>query len=122
MAKRRSQNPLSRNQSSRPPQQAMPPGRLLADIHGLIEQARMQVARTINSAMAALYWQIGKRIHEDVLHEKRAEYGEQIVATLSKQLEAEYGRGFSQSSLSRMVKFAECFPKERDFRIADRNN
>jgi hypothetical protein len=49
--------------------------RLLSDVRGLIEQARQQVARTVNSAMAALYWQIGKRIREDVLHEQRAEYG-----------------------------------------------
>ena len=89
------------------------PDRLLGDIRNLIEQARQQVARTVNSAMVALYWQIGKRIREDVLHEQRAEYGEEIVSTLSKQLEAEYGRGFSRSSLTRMVKLAEYFPEER---------
>ena len=54
------------------------------------------MARTVNSAMVALYWQIGKRIREDVLHEQRAEYGEQIVATLSGQLTVEYGRGFTR--------------------------
>jgi hypothetical protein len=47
MAKKRSQNPLSRNQSSRPPQQAMPPDRLLADLRGLIEHARVQVGRQV---------------------------------------------------------------------------
>jgi hypothetical protein len=49
------------------------------------------VARTVNSAMVALYWQIGKRIREDILHEKRAGYGEEIVPALSAQLTLEYG-------------------------------
>ena len=86
---------------------------LLGDIRALIETARQQTARAVNSVMVVLYWNIGKRIREDVLHEQRAGYGEEIVATLSRQLEAEYGRGFSRSSLSRMVKLAEYFPDER---------
>ncbi len=84
--------------------------RLLGDIRGLIEQARQQVARTVNSAMVGLYWSIGKRIREDILHEKRAEYGEQIVAALSKQLTRDFGRGYSKPNLSRMVWLAEAFP------------
>ncbi len=85
------------------------PDRLLSDIRNLIEQARQQVARTVNSAMVALYWQIGKRIRDDVLHEQRAEYGEQIVSTLSQQLAREFGRGYSKPNLSRMVWLAEAF-------------
>ena len=87
--------------------------RLLGDIRGLIEQARGQVARTVNSAMVALYWQIGKRIREDILHQRRAGYGEQIVRTLSGELTLEYGRGFTRSNLSRMMTLAECFPDAR---------
>jgi hypothetical protein len=63
--------------------------------------------------MVALYWQIGKCIREDVLHEQRAEYGEQIVQTLSGQLTAEFGRGFSRQNLFRMLRFAEVFPDEQ---------
>ena len=92
---------------------ALPPDRLLGDIRSLIESAREQTARAVNSALVGLYWHIGKRIREDVLHEQRADYGNQIVSTVSKQLVAEYGRGFSHSSLSRMVKLAEYFPDER---------
>lgn len=84
--------------------------RLLGDIRSLIDQARRDVARTVNSAMVGLYWSIGKRIHEDILHEKRAEYGEQIVATLSGQLTTEYGRGFGRRNLFRMMQLAEFFP------------
>ena len=65
----------------------------------LIEQARQQAARTVNSAMVGLYWQNGKRIREDMLHEQRAEYGEQIVQTVSAQLTLEYGRGFGRRNL-----------------------
>jgi hypothetical protein len=86
---------------------------LLRDIRGLIEQARQQVARTVNSAMVGLYWGIGKRVREDVLHEKRAGYGEEIVSALSAQLTAENGRGYGRRNLFRMVRFAEVFPDER---------
>jgi predicted nuclease of restriction endonuclease-like (RecB) superfamily len=115
MAKKRLRETLA--QGLVPSAQPMPPApamdRLLSDIRGLIEQARQQVARTVSSGMVGLYWHIGKRIRKDVLHEKRAEYGERIVATLSQQLTMEYGRGFNRYSLSRMVKFAEYFPDAR---------
>ena len=55
-------------------------------------------------------WQIGNRIRKDILREKRAEYGEQILSTLSKELEAEFGRGFGRRNLFNMVRFAEVFP------------
>jgi hypothetical protein len=115
MAKKRPQKKPSQAIAPRTKRPAPGPAgdRLLGDIRTLIDEARAQVARTVNSAMVALYWQIGKRIREDVLHEKRAEYGEEIVAALSRQLEAEYGRGFSHSSLTRMMKLAEFFPDER---------
>jgi hypothetical protein len=82
---------------------APPADRLLSDIRGLIEQARQQVARAVNSAMVALYWHVGPRIRADILGGERAEYGEQIVSTLSQQLTREFGRGYSKPNLSRMV-------------------
>jgi predicted nuclease of restriction endonuclease-like (RecB) superfamily len=57
---------------------------------------------------------VGRRIRQDILKEKRADYGGQIVASLSRQLEAEFGRGFSRRNLFNMVRFAEVFP---DFEI-----
>jgi predicted nuclease of restriction endonuclease-like (RecB) superfamily len=59
-----------------------------------------------------LNWNIGKRIREDVLQEKRAAYGERIVQTLSAQLTTEYGRGYTEKSLRHMIRFAEVFPDE----------
>lgn len=83
---------------------------LIHDIRNLIEQARERVARVVNSGQVALYWQIGKRIHQDILKEKRADYGAEIVSTVSKQLLKEYGRGFSKPNLSRMMAIFEYFP------------
>jgi len=71
------------------------------------------VARQVNSALVLLYWRIGKRIQQDILKEKRAEFWEQIVVTLSQQLTEEFGEGWSRYNLSRMIRFAECFPKEQ---------
>lgn len=87
-----------------------PGGELLADVRGLIDQARTQVAQSVNSTLTMLYWHVGQRVHREVLHQGRAAYGEQIVATLSQQLVPLYGRGFTRSALARMVKFAEVFP------------
>ncbi len=78
----------------------------------LIETARHNVAVTVNAGLTLLYWQIGSRIRQDILEEKRAEYGKEIVATLSQELTKEYGNGFSYSALTRMVRFAEIFPKK----------
>lgn len=83
---------------------------LLGDIRTLIEQGRQQLATTVNSALTILYWQIGQRIHHEVLQGERAAYGEQIVSTLSRQLEQEYGRGFSAKNLRHMLRFAEAYP------------
>jgi len=57
-----------------------------------------------------LYWRVGQRIRKDLLKEKRADYGEKIVPTVSAQLVEEFGNGFSPPNLSRMVRLAEAFP------------
>jgi predicted nuclease of restriction endonuclease-like (RecB) superfamily len=89
------------------------PKALLSDVRELIRAAREQVARAVDSGLVTLYWHIGRRVHQEVLKEKRAEYGEKIVATLSRQLEAEFGRGFAEKNLRRMVQFVEVFPDEQ---------
>lgn len=67
--------------------------RLLGDIRSLIEGARGQVAQAVNAGLVMLYWSIGYRIRREMLGEKRAEYGKQIVETLSKRLVSDYGEG-----------------------------
>ena len=84
--------------------------RLVIDIGRLIESTQRQVAHAANVALTALYWQIGTRIHQDVLKARRAEYGAHIVSAVGRELEAHYGRGFGEKSLWHMVRFAEVFP------------
>ena len=59
---------------------------LIGDIRRLIEIARHNVAVTVNAGLTLLYWQIGDRIRQDVLKEKREDYGVEIISTLSRQL------------------------------------
>ncbi|MBU4263602.1 MAG: DUF1016 family protein [Proteobacteria bacterium] len=86
---------------------------LLHDLRGLIEETRSTVATTVNAALTMLYWQIGKRINEEILKGDRAGYGEQIVSTLSRQLVVDYGNGFNVKNLHRMIQFAEVFHDEQ---------
>ncbi|NBB79630.1 MAG: hypothetical protein GVY36_09325 [Verrucomicrobia bacterium] len=82
---------------------------LVADVRSMIEQTREGVARAVNSGMTLLYWRIGKRIQAEVLHNQRAEYGKEIVATVSQELTRDFGNGFSAKNLHHMLKFAESF-------------
>lgn len=86
------------------------PANLLADVRTLIQQARDATARAVNSALVLLYWSIGDRIRRDILKEKRADYGKQIVGELSRQLAAEFGKGFTDDNLFRMIQLSEEFP------------
>lgn len=94
------------------PAQGQLPTGLLADIRALIEQARQQTTVAVNAGLTLMYWRIGRRIHAEVLGGERAAYGEEIVVTLSRQLVGEYGRGFAEKNLRRMVQFAEAYPDE----------
>jgi len=85
---------------------------LLDDIRRMIEETRSAVAVTVNVGLTLLHWRIGKRISEEILKGDRAEYGKQILATLSQELSVEYGRGFNYSALTRMVSFVEAFPQK----------
>ena len=64
---------------------------LVEDLRQIIEQAHGRVASTVNSELTMMYWHIGERINRDVLGNQRAEYGKQIVATVSRQIQEEYG-------------------------------
>ncbi len=86
---------------------------LIADLHHIIEQARKHVATTANYELTMMYWHIGKRINRDVLNDERATYGQQIVATVSRQLQEEHGgKGFDEKNIRRMMQFANLFPDE----------
>jgi len=75
---------------------AKPDAVLLGELRELIEHARQQVAQAANSTLTMLYWKVGERIGREILRGQRADYGEQIVLTLSAQLVREYGKRFSE--------------------------
>jgi len=83
---------------------------IFQDIKTLIEQTKKNVAIKVNSALTMMYWQIGKYISDEILKNKRADYGKEIVQTLSVQLTKEYGKGYTKRNLENMVKFAQVFP------------
>jgi DUF1016 N-terminal domain len=85
---------------------------LVEELRQLINETRNRVAASVNSELTMLYWHIGSRIRTEVLQNERAEYGEQIVATVSRQLTEEFGKGFARPNLFRMLGFAEKFSNE----------
>lgn len=84
---------------------------LFQQISGLVQQARRQLQRSVNSAMAHTYWQIGRLIIEhEQQGESRAAYGKQQLEQLSAILTAEFGKGFDITNLRNMRRFYELFP------------
>ncbi len=82
---------------------------LFNELSQLIEQSKEQLVSYANSTLTILFWQVGKRINEHILQNKRAEYGKQIVVTLARQLTEKYGHNFEVKNLRRMMQFAEQF-------------
>ncbi len=82
---------------------------LFNELSQLIEQSKVQLVSYANSTLTTLFWQVGKRINEHILQNKRAEYGKQIVVTLARQLTEKYGHNFEVKNLRRMMQFAEQF-------------
>lgn len=84
---------------------------LFSSIRQLIEESKQHIAVAVNATMSMLYWQIGKRINEEILQHTRANYGEQVIKQLSEQLMVQYGQGWSMKQLRHCMKFAEVFPE-----------
>lgn len=87
---------------------------IVQEISALIEESKQHVIRTANSALTLLFWQVGKRVNDEILKNDRAQYGKQIIATVSAQLEFKYGRNFAEKNLRRMIQFSIEFS---DFEI-----
>jgi hypothetical protein len=82
---------------------------LFFELSTLIEQSKNAIVAQANYAMTLLFWKIGRRVNEEILQNKRADYGKQIVVMLSRQLTEKYGRSFEEKNLRRMLQFAEQF-------------
>ena len=83
----------------------------IAEIKTILHQARQKAYAIIHSEMVWAYWQIGKRIvDEEQQGAERAQYGQQIIQTLSDELTREFGRGFSKRTLWEIRQFYQQFP------------
>jgi predicted nuclease of restriction endonuclease-like (RecB) superfamily len=87
---------------------------LFARVVAILEQARSQVARAVNSEMILAYWHIGREIVEEVQRgAERAQYGEGVVRRLAGRLTERYGRGFSKRNLEYIRAFYIAFSGRR---------
>jgi hypothetical protein len=85
---------------------------LIKEIKTLIAEARANIAREVNTAMIAAYWNIGRVIVEKEQEgELKAKYGQRLLPELSRCLTLELGRGYSRSNLYNMRDFYLNFPK-----------
>jgi len=82
---------------------------LISDLRSLIYSARQRVAVVANSTTTLLYWHLGHRLLKENLQDGRAEYGKKILATVSRELTAEFGRGFGYATINRAIQFYQCF-------------
>ena len=86
---------------------------LYTEVTQLIEQSKQNVAVAVNAEITLLYWNVGRRINNEVLNNERAEYGKKIVHSLSAQLTLQYGKGWSEKQLRQCMQFANVFQDEQ---------
>ena len=90
---------------------ATPNDKFLSDIRNIIDAARTQAVRSVDFCRVQMYWHMGKRIFEEEQQGKeRADYGTYLIKNLAKQLEPEYGSGFSVRQLERSRQFYRLYP------------
>ena len=94
------------------------PIQLIGDIRHILQSARNQAYSAVNQTMTHAYWQIGKRIVEEEQNGKhRAEYGQQILKTLSIALTGELGKGFSYANLRNFRQFYLTYPEQNCYAL-----
>ena len=91
--------------------------RLIDDIRNIIDVARNQAVRSVDFCRVQMYWHMGKRIFEEEQQGKdRADYGNYLIKNLAKQLQPEYGSGFSARQLEMCRQFYRLYPIENALR------
>jgi predicted nuclease of restriction endonuclease-like (RecB) superfamily len=79
---------------------------LYNSIKSIIEEARSQIVRNVNTIITSTYFEIGRMIIEhEQMGKERAGYAKKALIQLSGELTSEYGRGYSISNLEYMRKF-----------------
>jgi len=88
-----------------------------ADIKAIILNSRNNAVRSVEYTRLMMYWHLGERIFvEEQCEQDRAEYGEQLIKNLAKDLESEFGSGFSYTQLTRARKFYRLYPNSKEVR------
>ena len=86
---------------------------LFSDVCGIIDNTRTRLATTVNAEIIHLNWSVGKRIKEDVLYNRRADYGKQVLKNLAFRLTEKYGKGWGFYKLQHCVRSAYTFSEEQ---------
>lgn len=84
--------------------------RLFQDACQIIEQAQVSAYHAVDVTLIKRNWLLGLRIQHEVLKDKRAEYGEQVLKNLATSLSKRYGRGFSMRNLYNFISFYQSHP------------
>jgi predicted nuclease of restriction endonuclease-like (RecB) superfamily len=82
---------------------------LYKNIKTIIDSSKERATIALNNTMILSYWEIGERLKKEILKDKRATYGQEVVKKVSEKLTLEYGRGYSKASLLRMVQVYTIF-------------
>lgn len=85
---------------------------LFKDVCAIIDTSRNRIAVTVNAEICIMNWEVGKRIKEDVLYNKKAEYGRRIIKNLSVQLTEKYGKGWGYEKIMHCVRSAYIFSQK----------
>lgn len=86
----------------------------IQEIKQILITARQQSYRAINHAMIEAYWKIGQKIVvQEQNGKEKANYGEAVLTELSKNLSAEFGKGFSSANLRNFRQFYLTYPDEQ---------
>ncbi|MCC8115437.1 MAG: PDDEXK nuclease domain-containing protein [Bacteroidales bacterium] len=85
---------------------------LFNDVCGIIDNVRGEIALYANTKICLTKWEVGRRIKEDVLFNKRAEYGGQIIKKIAQKLTERYGTGWSYKQLQHCLRAAETFTRD----------
>lgn len=81
----------------------------------IIDQARREIVVYVNKQANMMFWHIGRFINEDMGYKQYSAYGSKILATLSQRLTARYGKGYTYSAVTRMMKVARYYSDAQMF-------
>ena len=89
---------------------------VIDDIRTIITRARNKAYQSINETLIRSNWEIGKRIvEEEQLGKQRADYGIQLIKSISQQLTTEFGSGYGVRNLAYFKQLYQYFPELGDF-------